>query len=306
MLSAAHDAGAPAPASDQRRAAAASTAEMQGVGARTRRRGVRGGRRRRARPGDVPAAAACAAAGRWCCAGCSMRGRHHGAGRSSTLWERRANSTASRRTRAPTETLRACAGARARRARRLAVRRLRRRRGGAAGAPPRPRRASSTFSGSSAGARQPRARLLLPAEARAAQVGGAWAARRRVAAAAREARAVPAAAARAALDEHALHRGPLHYDEQENLHAVVLGAKRFELFHPSAGAAQLYDGTPMRTMYHLWRWDNASRRGHLHALDPLTAPPAHQPFSPVSVRRPTRAATLVWRRKAPRVRGEGG
>ena len=80
--------------------------------------------------------------------------------------------------------------------------------------------------------------------------------------------------------------GPLHYDEQENLHAVVRGAKRFELFHPSAGAAQLYDGTPMRTMYHLWRWDNASRRGHLHALDPLTAPPAHQPFSPVSVRRP--------------------
>ena len=57
--------------------------------------------------------------------------------------------------------------------------------------------------------------------------------------------------------------GPLHYDEQENLHAVVRGAKRFELFHPSAGAAQLYDGTPMRTMYHLWRWDNASRRGHL-------------------------------------------
>ena len=79
--------------------------------------------------------------------------------------------------------------------------------------------------------------------------------------------------------------GPLHYDEQENLHAVVLGAKRFELFHPSAGGAAVRRHADAHNV-HLWRWDNASRRGHLHALDPLTAPPAHQPFSPVSVRRP--------------------
>jgi hypothetical protein len=36
---------------------------------------------------------------------------------------------------------------------------------------------------------------------------------------------------------------PLHYDEHENLHAVVRGSKRFTLFHPSEGKESLLDGT---------------------------------------------------------------
>ena len=79
--------------------------------------------------------------------------------------------------------------------------------------------------------------------------------------------------------------GPLHYDENENLHAVVRGVKRFDLFHPAQGT-ELYDGTHMRTRYHLWAWDNASMRGHLHGVDPLIAPPRYMPFSPVRLAAP--------------------
>ena len=98
----------------------------------------------------------CAAAGRWCCAGCSMRGRRRGAGRSSIFGSGRPTRP-SRCTRAPTETLRAC-GRRTRAARAAA-------RCAPAAAPTRraaaPRRdrdeLRSTSSGSSAGTPTPSA-----------------------------------------------------------------------------------------------------------------------------------------------------
>ena len=36
-------------------------------------------------------------------------------------------------------------------------------------------------------------------------------------------------------------RGPVHFDENENLHTVVRGTKKFELFHP-LDSKNLYEG----------------------------------------------------------------
>jgi len=80
--------------------------------------------------------------------------------------------------------------------------------------------------------------------------------------------------------------GPLHYDENENLHAVVRGRKVFELFHPSEGAGALYDGQRMRSRHYLWRWLPEAMRGLLLALDPSQMQPSYQPFSPVRLRSP--------------------
>ena len=80
--------------------------------------------------------------------------------------------------------------------------------------------------------------------------------------------------------------GPLHYDENENLHAVVRGRKVFELFHPSEGAEALYDGQRMRSRHYLWRWLPEAMRGLLLALDPSQLQPSYQPFSPVRLRSP--------------------
>lgn len=80
--------------------------------------------------------------------------------------------------------------------------------------------------------------------------------------------------------------GPLHYDENENLHAVLRGRKVFELFHPAEGAEQLYDGHKMRSRHFLWRWVNEAMRGELHSLDPSELQPSYVPFSPVRIRRP--------------------
>lgn len=79
---------------------------------------------------------------------------------------------------------------------------------------------------------------------------------------------------------------PLHYDENENLHALVQGSKRFTLFHPSAGKTALYDGQKMRSLHYLWRWAANESRGYMHALNPMASTPAYQPFSPVNLREP--------------------
>jgi hypothetical protein len=114
--------------------------------------------------------------------------------------------------------------------------------------------------------------------------------------------------------------GPLHYDEQENLHAMVRalvrpaatlaaprsspapprprpsrfaqvrGRKVFELFHPAEGAGPLYDGQKMRSKHLLWRWRAEAMRGELMSLDPSKMEPTHVPFSPVRLRRPDLAA----------------
>lgn len=73
----------------------------------------------------------------------------------------------------------------------------------------------------------------------------------------------------------------MHYDEHENLHAVVRGSKRFTLFHPSDGKDVLEDGHKMRSLHYLWRWSEDDGRGYMHALNPLLSTPAHRPFSPV-------------------------
>jgi hypothetical protein len=79
---------------------------------------------------------------------------------------------------------------------------------------------------------------------------------------------------------------PLHFDEYENLHAIVSGAKRFELYHPAYGKGVLQDGRKMRTLHYLWRWDDEAGRGYMHAINPLTSTPSQQPFSPVQPDRP--------------------
>lgn len=74
----------------------------------------------------------------------------------------------------------------------------------------------------------------------------------------------------------------LHYDEHENLHAVVAGSKRFELWHPAYGKAVFGDGSrKMRSLHYLWGWDDEEAREYMHALNPMATTPGHQPFSPV-------------------------
>ena len=80
-------------------------------------------------------------------------------------------------------------------------------------------------------------------------------------------------------------RGPVHFDENENLHTVVKGTKIFELFHPLDGEALYEASSEYRSGHLLYAFDH--ERGHRLWRLPLTvAPPSYQPFSPVNISHP--------------------
>lgn len=81
-------------------------------------------------------------------------------------------------------------------------------------------------------------------------------------------------------------RGNLHYDPNENLHAVVKGSKTFNLFHPfSAG---MYEDMEFRfrSSHFLYDWSKSTDSGQFWALPVSITPEVYQPFSPVNTTYP--------------------
>uniref|UniRef100_A0A7S3LS38 JmjC domain-containing protein n=1 Tax=Aplanochytrium stocchinoi TaxID=215587 RepID=A0A7S3LS38_9STRA len=106
------------------------------------------------------------------------------------------------------------------------------------------------------------------------------------------------------LDHHLLWLGvntsddtvaPMHYDEFENLHAVVKGNKRFELFHPRDNSNLYYESsTKYRSLHLIFEWQNKSLdladkegpSGRFYRLPYQMSTATLQPFSPVDIDNP--------------------
>jgi jumonji domain-containing protein 7 len=81
-------------------------------------------------------------------------------------------------------------------------------------------------------------------------------------------------------------RGNIHYDANENLHAVIRGSKTFILFHPHKN---MYEKEAYyRTAHFLYDYDKDMNEGKFWSLPVTVTNHDYQPFSPVNISDPNK------------------
>lgn len=91
-------------------------------------------------------------------------------------------------------------------------------------------------------------------------------------------------------------RGPIHYDENENLFAMIKGSKTFELFHGHESESMYESEASYRTGHLMFDLDltedewsrkfGPDTRGNYYSIPVSSTTAAYQPFSPVNVSHP--------------------
>ena len=83
-------------------------------------------------------------------------------------------------------------------------------------------------------------------------------------------------------------RGNLHYDANENIHALIRGSKTFELFHPFCRGMHEELSSNFRSAHFLYSWRNNSKggSGHFWSIPVSATPTGYQPFSSVNTTHP--------------------
>ena len=79
--------------------------------------------------------------------------------------------------------------------------------------------------------------------------------------------------------------GPIHYDEYENLYAVISGTKTFEIFHPMQSINMYERVASYRSVHLLYEWFN-STGGKFWTLPIESSTRNRMPFSPVNISAP--------------------
>ena len=79
--------------------------------------------------------------------------------------------------------------------------------------------------------------------------------------------------------------GPIHYDNFENLYAVIRGTKTFEIFHPQQSSEMYESVASYRSAHLLYEWSE-KHGGQFWSLPINSTEKSYLPFSPVNISHP--------------------